>query len=307
MGRRLVVTGANGFVGRHVIAAAAAERWDVAGLVRNDAAARVVGDAGGRPIRQAGLDVDGLAAAFAGASAVVHLAQIGSEKPGLTFAEVNVEGTRHVADAARRAGVARVVYFSGLGIAHYGIWPRCTNPYFLSKLEAEAALFASGLEVAVFRPSYILGPGDSWAPFILRQMAAGELERVGDGSYRMQPIAVRDAARLVVAAATGPAERHRVFDLVGPEPISCQAFYERLGAIARRAGKVGEWRIREVSVAEADRASLTPEGYRGMGKDELDCLLCDEIGDARPLEGLLGSFLTPLDAAIAAALGSARS
>jgi NADH dehydrogenase len=302
---RLVLTGANGFVGRHVIAVAAAEGWDVAGLVRSDAAARVVIAAGGRPIRHAGLETQALAEAFAGAQVVVHLAQIGSEKPGLTFTEVNVEGTRRVARAAGEAGVSRVVYFSGLGIAHYGLWPRCTNPYFLSKLEAEAALFASGLEVAVFRPSYIIGPGDSWAPFVVKQMAAGELERVGDGLYRMQPIAVRDAARLVVAAATGAAGRHRVFDLVGPEPVSCQAFYERLGVVARRAGNVGEWRIREVPVAEADRAAQTPEGYRGMGKDELDCLLCDEVGDSRPLEALLGAFLTPLDDAIAAAVRSA--
>lgn len=305
MAKRLVLTGANGFVGRHVIQAAAASGWDVAGVVRNEAAAKAVIAAGGRPLRHAGLEVAALTEAFAGAAAVVHLAQIGSEKPGVTFAEVNVEGTRRVAEAARAAGVPRVVYFSGLGIAHYGMWPRCTNPYFLSKLEAEAALFASGLEVAVFRPSYIVGPGDSWAPFILKQMAAGELERVGDGLYRMQPIAVRDAARLVVAAAAGDAPRHRVFDLVGPEPISCQAFYERFGALARKAGRVGEWRVREVSVAEADRAALAPGGYRGMGKDELDCLLCDEIGDARPLEALLGSFLTPLDDAIAAAVRSA--
>ncbi len=305
MARRLVLTGANGFVGRHVIQAAAAEGWEVAGVVRNEAAARAVIAAGGRPLRHAGLEAAALSEAFAGATAVVHLAQIGSEKPGVTFAEVNVEGTRRVAEAARAAGVPRVVYFSGLGIAHYGAWPRCTNPYFLSKLEAETALFASGLEVAVFRPSYILGPGDSWAPFILRQMAAGELERVGDGLYRMQPIAVRDAARLVLAAAAGPAPRHRVFDLVGPEPISCQAFYERLGEVARRAGKAGAWSVREVPVAEADRAALSPGGYRGMGKDELDCLLCDEIGDARPLEALLGGFLTPLDDAIGAAVRSA--
>jgi nucleoside-diphosphate-sugar epimerase len=79
---------------------------------------------------------------------VVHLAQIGSEKEGETFDAVNVEGTRAVAAAARAAGVPRVVYFSGLGVAHYGMAPRTTDRYFLSKLRAEAALFESGLEVA---------------------------------------------------------------------------------------------------------------------------------------------------------------
>jgi nucleoside-diphosphate-sugar epimerase len=301
MGPRLVLTGANGFVGRQLILAASAERWDVAGIVRSSAGARLVAEAGGRPIQQPGLDVAALREAFAGAQAIVHLAQIGSERPGATFQAINVEGTRVVAAAARAAHVPRIVYFSGLGIAHYGQWPRCTNAYFLSKLTAEAALLEAGLEVAIFRPSYIIGPGDAWAPMLLKQMADGEVERVGDGRYRMQPIAVRDAARLVLAAAAGPSPRHRVFDLVGPEAVACQAFYERLGLVARREGKAGDWRIREVPVAEADRAARAG-GYRGMGRDELDCLLCDEVGDPRPLEALLGAFLTPLDDAIAAAV-----
>jgi hypothetical protein len=39
-----------------------------------------------------------------------------------------------------------------------------------------------------------------------------------------------------------------------------------------------------------------------MPPEELDCLLCDEIGDARPLESLLGRFLTPLGEALSAAV-----
>ncbi len=301
---RIAITGANGFIGRHVTLAAAAERWEVVGIVRSEQAARAVAGAGGRGAIVNDLADERLAAAFEGATAVIHLAQIGAQRGNATYAAINVEGTRRVIAAAKQAGVGRIVFFSGLGVARYGLAPRCTNPYFLSKLAAELALFEAGLAVTIFRPSYIVGPKDAWVPLVLKQMAEGELERVGDGLYRIQPIAVRDAAQLVLAAASSAAERHRVFDLVGPEPITVQGFYDRLGALARRAGRVGEWRVHEIPIAEADRAALAG-GYRGMGKDELDCLLCDEVSDARPLESLLGRFLTPLDEALDYALRGA--
>jgi len=301
---RLAVTGAGGFVGRHVVAAAAAAGHEAVGLVRSDAAARVVAQSGGRPVRIAGLAADDLGPALSGADAVAHLAQVGAERAGASYAAVNVEGTRGVVHAALRARVPRVVFFSGLGVARYGMAPRCTNPYFLSKLLAEAALLASGLEVTIFRPSYVVGPGDGYVPGLVREMARGEVERIGDGRYRMQPIAVRDAADCVLAAAAGGAARHRVFDLVGPEALACRDLIERVGRLARSLGVAGEFRVCEVPLAEAERAARGP-GHRGMLADELDCLLCDEVSDARPLEGLLGRFLTTLDDALAPAVRSA--
>ena len=223
---RLALTGAGGFVGRHVISAATAEGWEVAGLVRSEESARTVTYAGGAPIMVPSLTVDALTPVLAGAAAVVHLAQIGSEKRGETFDAVNVEGTRAVAAAARAAGVPRVVYFSGLGVAHYGTAPRTTDRYFLSKLRAEAVLFESGLEVLAFRPSYIVGPRDGLVTSLLKQMAAGEVEQVGDGAYRMQPIAVRDAAAAVVAGIGGPT----------PAPPACPGSFTSAASASRATG-----------------------------------------------------------------------
>src|SRR5438477_5352823 len=258
---RLVVTGGGGFVGRHVVSAASDGGWDVVGLARTEESARTVTYAGGRPVCVEALTAEALTEAFAGADAVVHLAQIGSERQGETFEAVNVEGTRAVVAAARAAGVRRIVYFSGLGVAHYGIKPRTTNRYFLSKLRAEAAVYESGLEAIVFRPSYIVGPRDGLVTSLLRQMAAGEVEQVGDGSYRMQPIAVRDAAEAVVTAAgltlSGPVMGrvpHRRLDLVGPRPVSWREFLDALAAAARSLRRAADFQVREVPVAEAERA-----------------------------------------------------
>jgi NADH dehydrogenase len=299
---RLAVNGASGFVGRHLVAAGRAAGWDVVGVARSSRSGDLVSAAGGRPVVVPDLhDVSALARAFAGADAVAHLAHIGAERGGDTYEAVNVEGTRRAAKAAGEAGVRRIACFSGLGVAHYGMAPRTTSRYFLSKIEAEVALFHSGLDVAVFRPSYIVGPGDGLTKMLREDLARGVVERPGDGRYRMQPVAVADAAAAILAVSSLPVEgeKHRVFDLVGPEPIAFDDFVARFAA---RAG--GTYTVRSVPVEEADRQARAG-GYRGMLPDELDCMLCDEVADPAPLAALLGRPLTPLDAAIDAAVAGA--
>jgi nucleoside-diphosphate-sugar epimerase len=247
------------------------------------------------------LDVSALAPVLEGASAVVHLAQVGAERPGATYESVNVGGTRAVVAAAGTAGVPRMVLFSGLGVARYGQSKRCTNPYFLSKMAAELELLRSHLEATIFRPSYIVGPGDAFVPEVAREISAGSVELPGDGSYRMQPITAQDAADAILSAVDRTTAGPRVFDLVGPEPVTCREFVARLGVTLRRAERPADYALRSLPVEEADRRAAAG-GYRGMLSDELDCMLCDEVADHRPLEALLGRFLTPLDEALAIAV-----
>jgi len=300
--KRIAVTGASGFVGRHVVAHAARAGFHVVGVVRSDGAAQAIRELGGHPMQLVGRDPDALVRAIDGCDAVVHLAQIGAERGGQTYESVNVGFTGRVVEDARRAGVGRFVCFSGLGVASYGRRPRCSNPYFLSKLAAETIVFRSGLDGVVFRPSYVVGPGDAFVPMVLRGLEAGRLERPGDGAYRMQPIAVADAAECVLAAVRRAAGGFpTVFDLVGPEAVTYARLLERLAAVARDHGRPADLRVREVPVAEAERQARGG-GYQGMLSDELDCLLCDEVSDPAPLERLLGRPLAGLDDALGAAV-----
>jgi NADH dehydrogenase len=303
--KRLAITGANGFVGRHVLRRAVASGYEVAGVVRSEPAALVVREAGGYPVQLMGRDPEALVRALDGCTAVVHLAQIGAERGGQTYEAVNIGLTERVLEDARHAGVPRVVYFSGLGVARYGMVPRCSNPYFLSKLAAETIVFRSGLEAVVFRPSFVVGPGDAFVATVLRAMEGGEVERPGDGSYRMQPVAVADAAAAVLTAAEREADSFpTVFDLVGPEAVSYAALLERLAGVARALGRRAELRVREIPIEEAERRARGG-GYHGMLADELDCLLCGEVADPAPLAALLGRPLAPLDEALAAAVRAA--
>ena len=308
MSYRIAITGASGFVGRHLVREAVARGAEVVGVVRSELGARFVAAAGGRAVVVPELEPAPLARAVAGAAALVHLAQIGSERGAATYEAVNITGTCRVVLAAAAVDLPRLVYLSGLGVAHYGMAPRCTNRYFLSKLASEVELYRSGREAVVFRPSYITGPGDGLVRGLVRDMAAGEVERPGDGSYRMQPVAVGDAVAAVLAAALSPAAApglprppHRVLDLVGPETISYRDLIERVGRIARAQGKAGEYQVREVPIEEADRRAAQGGFHRHL-PDDLDCLLCDEVSDPRPLQSLLGRPLTALDEALAAAV-----
>jgi len=142
-------------------------------------------------------------------------------------------------------------------------------------------------------------------PTVLRAMSEGAVERPGDGSYRVQPIAVADAASCVLAAVERPAGSFpSVFDLVGPEAVSYARLLERLAQVARALSRPAVLRVRDIPIEEADRRARAG-GYQGMLPDELDCLLCDEVADPAPLAALLGRPLTPLDEALAAAVRAA--
>src|SRR5438128_1641585 len=121
---RLAVTGASGFVGREVVAEARRRQAEAVGIVRSEKGAGRIAGLGGRPAVVPRMEAGPLADAFTGADAVVHLAMIGREREGESYEAVNVQGTRAVVEAARRAGVPRVVLFSGLGVAHYGMTRR---------------------------------------------------------------------------------------------------------------------------------------------------------------------------------------
>lgn len=289
----IAVTGAGGTIGARVCALLVSQGHRVSGVVRSEAAAGRARQAGASPAFAA-LEPNALREAFRGADAVVHLAQIGKQTATETFEQVNLGGTRAVAQAATAAGVHRVVYFSGLGVAHYGMRRHCTDAYFFSKLSSELELLRAGFETIVFRPSYIVGPGGGFLAGLVRDLRKGAVERVGNGDYGMQPIAVRDAAAAVLAALERPAGMLPfVYDLVGPEALSYNRWLARLASLL----DVPRFEVRELELGEA----LERARRRGELED-LDCLLCDETSDPGPLETLLARPLTPLDEALRQAL-----
>ncbi|MCU0242293.1 MAG: NAD-dependent epimerase/dehydratase family protein, partial [Vicinamibacteria bacterium] len=296
----------NGYLGHHLTTFARMRGLEVTGIVRSTKALRVVLEAGAQPEVVAHFDPLSLARACAGAAAIVHLAGISAERHGATYEDVNVKGMQNVIEAARTANVRRVIFLSGLGVARYGSSPRSTNAYFLAKLAAEVDLFRSKLEAVVFRPSYIVGPGDELIPALLHEFASGTIEIVGDGSYELQPVAVKDAVEAILVAAQRPITHPTVIDLVGPQPLGYRQFVERVAAVARGKGHPADFKIHNISIEEADKQARAG-GYRGLLPDELDVLLSDETASSEPLRAFLGRPLTPIDVALQNAIAGSSA
>ena len=289
---RISIIGANGFVGRHLVDLLAREERPCLGIVRSEAGARVVRERGGEAFKLADLDASStrpLVPALEGSAGLVYTASVSAVAGAAD--RTDPSGLVNVLDACRAAGVRRCVFLSGLGIAHYGMNPHCTNPYFLAKMAGEVALFRSGLEAAVFRPSYIFGAGDEFlSPLIRRMSEETAIEIPGRGDYRLQPVSVEDTARAILGALDAPASGSpSVVDLVGPEIVSYRAL---VGRIARILGRAVD--IRERPVEEA-QALARDGGYFGLRPHDLACLLCDEVSDPGPVASLAGGPLEPLD------------
>lgn len=294
--RKIAIIGANGFVGRHVLELFVQHGVEVIGVVRSEAGSDLVRFLGGAPLRVANLEKAATAplhSALEGCDGVVYTASVstGSKSADRT----DPEGLDNILAACLTAAVPAMVFFSGLGIAHYGMNPHCTNPYFLGKMAGEVILFRSPLATTVFRPSYIFGAGDEFlSPLIRRVSSSASIEVPGDGLYRLQPVSVRDAARAVFGALNQSQPGPRVVDLVGPESLSYRALVGRVATIMGR-----NIAVRERSVEEA-LAQARSSGYFGLRPQDLACLLCDELSDPQPVESLVGGPLESLDALIAA-------
>jgi NADH dehydrogenase len=136
-----------------------------------------------------------------------------------------VRNTLVLFEAAKQAGVQRIVHFS------------ITNPsegstleYFSGKARLEAALVGSGLSYAILRPTVIFGKEDilinniAWA---LRHLPVFGL--FGDGLYRLQPIYVDDLAELAVRQ--GESRENVVMDAIGPETYTYRGLVETIARL----------------------------------------------------------------------------
>jgi nucleoside-diphosphate-sugar epimerase len=195
---------------------------------------------------RAGLERAALADAFRDVDAVVHLAGVVSAIREQELFDVNVEGTRAVADAARAAGV-RLIHVSSLaaaGPASAGS-PRSEDdpaapvtPYGRSKLESEGVLAAMpDLRWIVLRPGLVYGPGDR-AMLPLFQLAAhGVLPLVGRASAAYTVIHVSDLVRAIVAALDGGVDRQTVF-AGHPRPATGRQLLEGVRSAVGRPARI---------------------------------------------------------------------
>ena len=212
---RCAVTGANGFLGSHLVERLVAEGHDVRLLVRPGADRRWI-SAVHATVVEGGLD-DGAALrrTFAECEVVFHVAGTTSATSASIYYRVNAEGTRRAAEACLAAAPAarRFVLVSSLAAMGPGIGaqpvderslPRPNNDYGRSKLRAEleARAFGPRLPLAVVRPGAIYGPRDRDVLILLWLAAHGIRLRLGSKRRVLNFCHVADVVSALLLAAT---------------------------------------------------------------------------------------------------------
>lgn len=190
----LAVTGATGFVGSHLLAAARATGHEVRALTRGPRAPEP-----GVAWIEGTLDQpDSLAALCEGADAVIHIAGLINAPDRAGFAAVNMGGTGRMIEAARAAGVRRFIHISSLAAREPGL-----SDYGWSKAESEKLVAASGLDWTIVRPPAIYGPGDRETFELFRMAARGFVALPPAGRFSI--LHVDDLCRLILALVDAPA------------------------------------------------------------------------------------------------------
>src|SRR5579872_6134458 len=188
----ILITGATGYIGRHLAARLAQNGERPRCLVRDVKRAAAVLPASQVELAQGDTTrADTLAAALRDVDMVVHAAFITADhkqSTGNHYYETNVQGTANLIKAAKEAGVKRIIEISGLGTR-----PDKPGTYMQGRFEAERMLKESGLNWTIIQPSVLFGKG---APFIkgltdlIRTSPVVPL--IGGGKIQFQPIYVED-------------------------------------------------------------------------------------------------------------------
>ena len=205
---RIAITGGTGFVGSHLSARLTSEGHEVVRLGRR---ARANGE-----IALASLDnVDQLTSTFSGCRVVVHCAGINREIGDQTYQRVHVEGTRNVVEAARRAGVEKIVLMSFLRAR-----PDCGSAYHESKWAAEEIVRDSGLDYTIIKAGVVYGLGDHMLDHLSHALHTFPIfALVGLKDRTVRPLAVEDLVHVMRAALIDRRLKRQTIALLGPEEI----------------------------------------------------------------------------------------
>lgn len=219
------VTGAFSFTGRAIAQRLLAEGREVVTLVRRPGAL----DVADPRIRTAVVSLDdsaGLANQLRGVDTLYNTHWIRFARGDLTF-ELAIQRTLRLLDAARQAGVRRVVHVSVVNASESS-----PTTYFVAKARLEREVRAAGLSYAIVRPTLTFGRRDILVNnlcWVLRRFPVFVVP--GDGRYRLQPVHVDDVARIAVEA--GQASTDLVTDAAGPEILTFNQFVGLLADTVR--------------------------------------------------------------------------
>jgi len=249
MRRNITVFGGSGFIGRHLVRRLAKQGFEVRVAVRDPEAAQFLkpcGEVGQIVLWQTDIkDPAQIATAVAGADSVVNLVGKLYESGKNTFDAIHSGGAKTIAEAAKAAGVRRLIHISALGADK-----EAESVYAKTKALGEEAVLAAFPEATILQPSVVFGPEDGFfnmfagiarftpvlpvfgCPFLPKVSFGGDngisLDFYGDGGTKFQPVYVGDVADAIMVALKSDDAQGKTYELGGPTVYSFKQMMELL-------------------------------------------------------------------------------
>jgi len=218
---KIAITGATGFVGSHLTARLTSEGHEVVRLARrtrSEDADLVVNSLD---------DINQLTEVFTGCRSVAHCAGINREIGDQTYKRVHIDGTRNVVEAAKRAGVEKIVLVSFLRAR-----PDCGSPYHESKWAAEEIVRNSGLDYTVLKAGVIYGRGDHMLDHLSHALHTFPVfATVGLNEKSTRPLAIEDLVHVMRATLIDRRMKRQTIAVLGPEEIYLSEAVRRVAEV----------------------------------------------------------------------------
>ena len=298
----ILITGANGHLGKRLLPALATSRPVIA-MVRSASAAAALqttldalapAAAANVSVRQLDYsDIAGIREAASGCSEVIHLAGILKESPWSSYKQAHEDTTEALLEAlegvAKAEGdtIKRIHYLSIVG-SH----PESTNACLASKGRAESMLLASSIPALVLQVPMVLGEGD-YAAAALNAQARRGINVVFAAGARDQPLYAGDVVNALIKGGGLPADFNERLTLAGPVALNKRALAKQaagqLGKRTRVIGLPGSLAIGMAGLFE--KVSKNPPVTVPM----MEILHHDDNYDPQPACEILGLNLTPLE------------
>src|SRR2546430_11093501 len=225
---RVAITGGTGFIGSHLAERLLADGHQVVLIARTRRRGEsAIASAQVKFVTNDLSDPAALAEAFAGCDAVAHCAGINREIGKQTFRRVHVEGTRHVVEAAKKAGVKRTAMMSFLRAR-----PNCGSRYHESKWLAERIARESGLDYTIVRAGVVYGLGDHMLDHLSRALLTFPVfALVGLREKQIQPLAVEDLVNVLRASLVHGRLARKTVAVMGPEELYLSEAVKRVAEV----------------------------------------------------------------------------
>lgn len=222
---RILITGASGFIGSHLVQTISAAGHEVLACVRHP-----------EQVQQRWPEITAIQADFATDHAVtdwaprlrdvdivINAVGIIHEGRGQTFDALHTQAPIALFQACESAGVKRVIQISALGADESAF-----SHYHTSKRAADRYLRERNLDWAILMPSIVYGPGAKSMALFRAIATLPLIPLIDSGEQQIQPIHIDDMTRTIIELVNSPSPLLADIELVGPEPITMKELYRKL-------------------------------------------------------------------------------